>query len=84
MPDEVTQRNIAAAWQSIRTTESGGKIIDWLSSFCGEGRNPYCESNFDKTANKCGKLAVILKVREFLAVDLSKPELKQAKNERYI
>lgn len=47
--------------------EAGMTILEDLAKFCEEKTNPYVEGSFDLTAQKCGKLAVMLYIRKKLA-----------------
>ncbi len=63
-------------WKAVARTEAGARVIKDLSRFCGENENPYVEGSFDLTAQKCGKLSVILYIRKKLAAS---DELRQTK-----
>lgn len=62
--DELIQ--LISDWKAVARTDAGARVVRDLARFCGEGENPYVESSFDRTAQKCGKLAVILYIRKKL------------------
>ena len=53
--------------QIFLRNDAGARILADLSRLCGEGTNPYVEGSFDRTAQKCGKLAVVLHIRKMLS-----------------
>jgi len=77
--DEIQLTN--AAYKDVLRSEAGQRILEDLSAFCGENANPYVEGSFDRTAQKCGKLSVILHIRKRLSSE-DKPLQSTVKNER--
>lgn len=61
--------------------DAGINVLKKLAEFCGENQNPYVEGGFDRTAQKCGKLAVILLIRKMLS-DTGEPRQTEAQTER--
>ena len=61
--------------------DTGARILKDLSRFCGENANPYVEGSFDLTAQKCGKLSVMLYIRKRLEAQ-DAPLQAETENER--
>lgn len=75
--DEELQAIICDFKTVFTKSDPGIAVLKKLAEFCGEGQNPYVEGSFDRTGQKCGKLAVILYIRKMLASD-SEPKQKIA------
>ena len=63
-------------------SDAGYNVLRGLSKFCGESENPYVQGSYDRTANKCGKLSVILFIRRMLADDGTVRQEKVIQTER--
>jgi hypothetical protein len=69
MSKEEELQALACDYKTVFKSDAGIATLKDLARFCGEGQNPYVEGSFDKTAQKTGKLAVILYIRKMLSSD---------------
>ena len=66
----------------IFKSDAGYNVLRGLSKFCGEHENPYVQGSYDRTANKCGKLSVMLFIRKMLSDDDKPLQEKVIQTER--
>jgi len=79
--DEELQAIICDFKTVFTKSDPGIAVLKELARFCGEGQNPYVEGSFDRTSQKCGKLAVMLYIRKMLSSD-GEARQKEAITER--
>ena len=65
---EEKQQEIADVKQTF-ASDHGIRTLKFLSRICLESSNPYVVGSFDQTARNCGKLSIILKIRQVLSAD---------------
>lgn len=65
MTDE--QQQLIFDYKAAFNTDAGVAVLKDLMRETGVGNNPYVEGSFDRTAQKCGKLAVGLYIQKKLA-----------------
>lgn len=71
----VLQRNID--FLTVFTTENGKRVLSYLSKYCLENNPTFVDNSDRKSAFNEGARSVILEIRRWLNMDVSKIKIKE-------